>query len=87
MLKKLGGPGDEARTKLDKNDKLCFDMTQIVSILTVAIIFTGLSIQIARFHSQSGRGAYTWGGGAYSRDTTVHTYTSPGIHVHKSLCY
>ena len=34
-------------------------MAQIVSILTIAIIFTGLSIQIARFHSQSRRGAYS----------------------------
>ena len=37
--------------------KLWYDTN---SVLTIAIIFTGSSIQIARFHSQSGRGAYSW---------------------------
>ena len=39
-------------------------MTQIVSVLTIATIFTGLSIQIARFHSQSR-------GGVYLRETKI----------------
>ena len=33
-------------------------MTQVVSVLTVAMVLTGLSIQIARFHSQSRGGSY-----------------------------
>ena len=42
-------------------------MTQVVSVLTIATIFTGLSIQIARFHSQSMGG----GGGVYLRKTKI----------------
>ena len=34
-------------------------MTQVVSVLTIAVVSTGLSIQIARFHSQSRRWAYS----------------------------
>ena len=33
-------------------------MTQVVTVLTIAMVFTGLSVQIARFHSQSRRRAY-----------------------------
>ena len=33
-------------------------MTQVVTVLTIAMVFKGLSVQIARFHSQSRRGAY-----------------------------
>ena len=59
-------------------------MTQVVTVLTIAMVFKGLSVQIARFHSQSKRGTYRrdkytvqvlWlkmGGGAYGRDSTVH---------------
>ena len=42
--------------KQEKNDKVSFDMTHVVSVLTIAMVFTGLSIQIVRFHSQSRRG-------------------------------
>ena len=28
-------------------------MTQVVTVLTIAMVFKGLSVQIARFHSQS----------------------------------
>ena len=34
-------------------------MTQVVTVLTIAMVFKGLSVQIARFHSQSRRGTYT----------------------------
>ena len=33
-------------------------MTQVVTALVIAMVFMGLSVQIARFHSQSRRGAY-----------------------------
>ena len=43
-------------------------MTQVVSVLTIAMIFTGLSIQIARFHSQSR-------GGLFARDKNTYAGT------------
>ena len=33
-----------------KDDKVSLNMTQVVSVLTIAAVFTGLSTQIARFH-------------------------------------
>ena len=40
----------------EKNDKVSLDVTLVFSVLTITTAFIGLSIQIARFHSQSGRG-------------------------------
>ena len=31
-------------------------MTQVVSVLTVAVVFAGLNIQIARFHGHNWKG-------------------------------
>ena len=54
--------------KQEKNDKVSLDMTQvaIVLVIHVAMVFTGLSIQIARFHSQSRGGAYAWDKNTYA---------------------
>ena len=35
----------------EKNDEVSLDMTQVVSVLTIAMVITGLSIQMDRFHS------------------------------------
>ena len=65
--------------KQEKNDKVSLNISQTAIVLIIAIVFTGLSIQIARFHSHSRRGAYARvkntcagtlaenGRGAYSR--------------------
>ena len=45
---------------MDKTDRISYDTTQIPSIMTVATVFTGSSIEIARFYNQS-RGAYSRG--------------------------
>ena len=44
--------------KVGENDNVSLDMTQVVSLLTIVMVFTGLSIQIARFGSHNSRGAY-----------------------------
>ena len=65
--------------KQEKNDKVSLNISQTAIVLIIAMVFTGLSIQIARFHSHSRRGAYARvkntcagtlaenGRGAYSR--------------------
>ena len=65
--------------KQEKNDKVSLNISQTAIVLIIAMVFTGLSIQIARFHSHSGRRAYARvkntcagtlaenGRGAYSR--------------------
>ena len=42
--------------KTGEKGQVSLDITQVVSVLTIAMGFTGLSIQLARFHSQSRRG-------------------------------
>ena len=71
------------QVKQEKNDKVSLDLTQVVRIMSTAMVFTGLSIRIARFHSHSRRGAYARekytcagtsaenGTGAYGQDSTV----------------
>ena len=44
--------------KQEKNDKVSLNISQTAIVLIIAMVFTGLSIQIARFHSHSRRGAY-----------------------------
>ena len=65
--------------KQEKNDKVSLNISQTTIVLIIAMVFTGLSIQIARFHSHRRRGAYARvkntcagtlaenGRGAYSR--------------------
>ena len=42
--------------KQEKNDKVSLNISQTAIVLIIAMVFTGLSIQIARFHSHSRRG-------------------------------
>ena len=42
--------------KQEKNDKVSFYISQTAIVLIIAMVFTGLSIQIARFHSHSSGG-------------------------------
>ena len=44
--------------KQEKNDKVSLNISQTAIVLIIAMVFTGVSIQIARFHSHSRRGAY-----------------------------
>ena len=44
--------------KQEKNNKESLNISQTGIVLIIAMVFTGLSIQIARFHSHSRRGAY-----------------------------
>ena len=44
--------------KQEKNDKVSLNISQTAIVLIIAMVFTSLSIQIARFHSHSRRGAY-----------------------------
>ena len=50
--------------KQEKNDKVSLNISQTAIVLIIAMVFTGLSIQIARFHSHSRRGRRR---GAYAR--------------------
>ena len=64
---------------MNENDKVSLNISQTAIVLIIVVVFTGLSVQIARFHSHSRRGAYVWvkntcagtlaenGRGAYSR--------------------
>ena len=45
--------------KFEKSDKVSYDMTQILRILTIATVFTGSSILIAMFLTRMGGGAYS----------------------------
>ncbi len=42
--------------KQEKNDKVSLNISQTAIVLIIAMAFTSLSIQIARFHSHSRRG-------------------------------
>ena len=64
----------QARSYLCKTGQVSFNVTQVVSVLTTTMGFTGL---IARFHvrgliretmsTENGKGAYTRGGGGGGR--------------------
>ena len=59
-------------------------MTQIVTVLTIAMVFKGLNVQIARFHRVGGglvsetnvpvQELWHNGRGTYGRDSTVYKY-------------
>ena len=59
--------------KQEKNDKVSLNISQTAIVLIIAMVFTGLSIQIARFHSHSRRGAY-----ARVKNTSAGTLAEKG---------
>ena len=60
--------------KQEKNDKVSLNISQTAIVLIIAMVFTGLSIQIARFHSHSRRG----GGLSRVKNTCAGTLAENG---------